>query len=322
MFKKLMDVSEPELLTIPLDKVCLTVKLLAQHQSVAEYFQNTIVQPSFLHIHQTVERLKKMEIMDLFEDLTWLGCRIIDVPVNCQLGKLLVFGILLQCLDPILTIVSFMCCADPLKLPGNVGGTSNAFAPTIRFKIKQERKRIAEGSFSDHLMFIRLYQEWQNQLRDDSPEVALVDEHHFVLNGILESVCETRTLLVGALRSSQLIHNQGQLSMHYINLKSNCWPVIKAALVGGLYPQICVVDTFTWNVKSPKSGKIMLHPSSVLRGLSLETFKECAQNYQTPWIVYGKECPSITCNSIKCCTLVTPFSIAMFAGTYIIINLI
>ncbi|XP_011204346.4 benign gonial cell neoplasm protein [Bactrocera dorsalis] len=301
-----------ELLNMPLDRVCLTVKLLSPHTMVSEYLQTTISRAPFIHIHNTVEFLKKIYVFDELEEVTWLGCRLIDVPIDCQLGKLLVFAILLQCLDPVLTIVSFLSTIDPLQLPTEIGNKQGV--EHLCSKIKDERKRLAENVLSDHLIYLRLYQEWQNNLRDDNPEMVLIDEQDYVLNGILEKVCDIRTHLVGALRSSQLIHNQGQLSMHYINLKSNSWPMIKATLVAGLYPRLCIVDTYEGCIKCNSPKELAIHPISVLGAQAMEPLNTKARSYPSIWIVYGNDINRINCNSTRCCSLVSPLTVAMFAG--------
>lgn len=305
------EVHKPDLLTIPLDRVCLTAKLLSHQSMVSEYLQETIVKPPFIQIYRCVENLKKMSVFTELEDITWLGCRLIDLPVECHLGKLLVFAILLQCLDPILTIVSFMSTLDPFELSQYLDDLVEPYKDTIRCKLKEERSRQSEGFLSDHLTFLRLYQEWQNDLRDEGTD-SVPNKYSFMLNGLLEHVCNARTQLVGALRSAQLIHNKGHLSMHYINLKSNSWPIIKAALVGGLYPSICVLDRKVNRLKSPGKNELVLHPDSVLRGLDMDSLKN--MNFLSPWIIYGSVGKGWHCSSINYNTVVAAISIALFAG--------
>lgn len=280
---------------------------------VAEYLQETIVRPPFIQIFRTVESLKKINVFNDLEDITWLGCRLIDVPVDCYLGKILVFAILLQCLDPVLTIVGFLSTLDPLELSYYMNNLNETFKDLLRHKIKAEKQRLAERIPSDHLTYLRLYQEWQNNFRNEDNCLQL-NEYHFVLNGLLEQVCNMRTQLVGSLRSSQLIHSKGDLSMHYINLKSNCWSVIKAALVGGMYPNICVMEPNVNRIKSPSKLEVVLHPNSVLRPLELNTMNSL--KFASNWLVYGKATNSTNCNSVECNTVVTPLTVALFAGEF------
>ncbi|KAM7342671.1 benign gonial cell neoplasm [Cochliomyia hominivorax] len=311
IYENAQEFPTPELLYMYLDRVCLSVKLLSSNTMVAEYLQETIVKPPFIQVYRTVETLKKINIFTDLEDITWLGCRLIDVPVECYLGKILVFAILLQCLDPVLTIVGFMSTLDPLEVSYYINQLNEPFVDLLRCKIKSEKQRLSEGILSDHLMYLRLYQEWQNNFRNEDNCLEL-NEYHFILNGLLEQVCNMRTQLVGSLRSSQLIHSKGDLSMHYINLKSNCWSVIKAALVAGIYPNICVVDHKVNRIKSPCKREIVLHPSSVLRPLELNA--RSLLNFGSNWIIYDKETNSYSCNSVGCNTVVTSLTVALFGG--------
>ncbi|KAI9579034.1 hypothetical protein GQX74_005917 [Glossina fuscipes] len=320
IFECLPEAITPELLTIPLDRVCLSVKLLSPHRMVAEYLQETIVKPPFPQVFRCVEHLKKIDVFSETEDITWLGCRLVDVPVDCLLGKLLVFAVLLQCIDPVLTIVSFMSTLDPFELNNYLDDLTEPFKDAIRTKMKKERSRLSEGIASDHFVYLRLYQEWQNDVHDEN-NGPLPNEYDFILNGLLEQICDIRTQLVGALRSCQLIHSKGVLSMHYINMKSHSWPIIKAVLVGGLYPNICLVDSKINCVKSPQTRELVLHPDSVLR--SLEFFGNgyansstmVARKINSDWIVYGKRANSGRCNSINYGTVVSPICIALFTGS-------
>lgn len=48
-----------------------------------------------------------IDALDSWEGLTELGHRLLDLPVEPRLGKMLLYSIVLKCLDPVLTIV---CC--------------------------------------------------------------------------------------------------------------------------------------------------------------------------------------------------------------------
>lgn len=49
-----------------------------------------------------------MDVIDENENLTDLGCLVLQIDVEPNLGKMLVFGVWLRCLDPILSIVSWV----------------------------------------------------------------------------------------------------------------------------------------------------------------------------------------------------------------------
>jgi HrpA-like RNA helicase len=46
-----------------------------------------------------------MEAIDDFEEVTELGNHLLDLPIDPRLGKMILYSVVLRCLDPILTIV-------------------------------------------------------------------------------------------------------------------------------------------------------------------------------------------------------------------------
>lgn len=313
-YKKLQETALPALQTIHLDKICLMVKLLSPNTMISEYLTYTIAPPSYINIHQTVQFLKKINVLNDSEDVTWLGCRLVDIPVPCQLGRTLIFGILLQCLDPILTIVSSLCTADPLTIPfhEDIDRLWDRFTISIQNCIKSERKRLAADQFSDHFVFLRLFDEWQNRLKNDLPSLYLTDEHEFVLNGLMEHLNFTRSKILSALRAVNLVQCQGPLSTQSVSSKSNNWPLVKAALTGGMYPNICAVDqrNGTRCIKSAYSMEISLHPNTVVRDflMPLNTTAQGIFN-GSQWIVCSQQR-----DTIKYATIVLPLAVALFAG--------
>ncbi|EDW31506.1 GL10928 [Drosophila persimilis] len=309
-YNSLSENSSPLLQRIQLDKICLTVKALSPNKMVSEYLGYTIAPPPFINVHHAVQFLKKIEALNEVEDLTWLGCRLLDIPVPCQLGRILIYGILLQCLDPILTIVTSLSTTDPLSIPftEDIDNLWDRFTIYIQNLIKNERSRLADNQFSDHFIFLRLFQEWQNRQKSKMPILYLTNEYDFILNGLMEQLSFIRSYIVSSLRAAHMIHFRGVLSIQNLNLLSGNWHVVKAALTGGMYPNICVLDVGKSCLKSAYSEKVHLHPNTVLRDF-LEPFSSSALNFRSPWVVCTKQK-----NYILYATVVIPLAVAMFAG--------
>ncbi|XP_032570287.1 benign gonial cell neoplasm protein isoform X1 [Drosophila sechellia] len=309
-YEELGETSQPSLQTMQLDKICLAVKLLSPNTIISEYLGTTISPPPLINVHHAVQFLKKIDVLDDAEDVTWLGCRLMDIPVSCQLGRMLIFGILLRCLDPILTIVSSLSTADPLGIPftEDIDSLWDRFTIYIQNSIKKERTYLSDNQFSDHFIFVRLYKEWQNRMHNRTPPLYLKDEYEFVLNGLMEQLTSIRSEIVNSLRAANLIHSRGKLSMNNLNQMSCNWHMVKAALTGGMYPNIYAVDTRKSSLKSAFSGNISMHPNTVLRDF-LEPLNISAQSFRTPWIVCNKQK-----SHIVYATLVVPLAVAMFSG--------
>ena len=58
---------------------------------------------------------QQMDALDPFEDLTELGHHLADLPLEPKFGKMILYGVVLKCLDPVLTIASTMSYKDPCR---------------------------------------------------------------------------------------------------------------------------------------------------------------------------------------------------------------
>lgn len=96
----------PEILRLPLQELCLYTKHLAPGNTpIAEFLERALEPPSSAVTRNAVQLLKTIDALDPWEDLTELGSHLLDLPVEPRLGKMLLYAVVLKCLDPILTIV-------------------------------------------------------------------------------------------------------------------------------------------------------------------------------------------------------------------------
>lgn len=59
---------------------------------------------------------QQIDALDHFEDLTEIGYHLADLPLEPRLGKVVLYSIVLKCLDPVLTIVCALAYKDPCKI--------------------------------------------------------------------------------------------------------------------------------------------------------------------------------------------------------------
>lgn len=96
----------PEILRLPLQELCLYAKHLAPGNTpIAEFLDRALEPPSNMVTRNAVQLLKTIDALDPWEDLTELGSHLLDLPIEPRLGKMLLYAVVLKCLDPILTIV-------------------------------------------------------------------------------------------------------------------------------------------------------------------------------------------------------------------------
>ncbi|KAG2466971.1 YTDC2 helicase, partial [Polypterus senegalus] len=119
----------------------------------------------------------------------------------------------------------------------------------------------------------------------------------------------------------RFVRARGGGDIRDVNLNSENWAVVKAALVAGIYPNLIHVDKENFKLVGAKEKKVRIHPTSVL---SQPNFKKippengqatAIQSLPTDWLIYDEMIRSHRIASIRCCSVVTPFTVAIFGGT-------
>ncbi|KAJ7399957.1 putative ATP-dependent RNA helicase YTHDC2 [Pitangus sulphuratus] len=247
--------------------------------------------------------------MDPWEDLTELGYHLTELPVEPHLGKMVLCAIALKCLDPVLTIACALAYRDPFVLP--------ALASQKRAAMLC-RKRFTAGTFSDHMVLLRAFQAWQ-KARSDGWERAFC-EKNFLSQATMEIIVGMRTQLLGQLRASGFVRARGGADIRDVNTNSENWAVVKAALVAGMYPNLVHVDRESLVLTGPKEKKVRFHPTSVLSQTQYKKIPPAngqtaaVQALPTDWLIYDEMTRAHRIANIRCCSVVTPVTVALFCG--------
>ncbi|KXJ83370.1 hypothetical protein RP20_CCG007418 [Aedes albopictus] len=293
----------PEILRVPLTEICLQTSIIASHTSILNFLSKAIQPPSTMSIKQSIKLLQKLGALDDDENLTELGLILADLPVDARLGKILLYGIFLKCIDPVLTIVSALSVNDPFVLP------TTALDKDKAAKLKRD---MAEDSYSDCLCLLRAFQKW-NELKPSMKERQFCNRF-FLNSGTMDTIGSLRSKILGHLRSVGLVKSYGAGNIQDLNQNSDNWAVVKACLVAGLYPNICRVDKENATIKTRIDKKISPHPSSVIRDKSLKKNKESILSLPSEWIIFEEKTRAGIHCLIKCNTVVAPVTIALFCG--------
>ncbi|XP_057341325.1 3'-5' RNA helicase YTHDC2-like isoform X2 [Microplitis mediator] len=301
----------PEILRLPLQELCLFTKHLAPGNTpIAEFLERALEPPSNMITRNAVQLLKSIDALDAWEDLTELGTHLLDLPVEPRLGKMLLYAVVLKCLDPILTIVCSLAYKDPFVLPNQ---------PCQKRAATAVRKKFSADTYSDHMAVLRAFQAWQ-QARASGWERQFC-EKNFISSAVMEMIVGMRTQMLGQLRASGFVRARGTGDIRDINLNSENWAVVKAALTAGLYPNLIRVDREYGQLRTQKESKVFLHPSSTLRDFSKSARTTSAQSHATgvtglpsDWLVYEEMSRSGRFCHVKTVTLVNPVTIALFSG--------
>lgn len=90
------------------------------------------------------------------------------------------------------------------------------------------------------MVVLRAFQGWQ-QARANGWERQFC-EQNFISGAVMEMIVGMRTQLLGQLRASGFVRAKGSGDIRDLNINSESWAVVKAALTAGLYPNLIRVD--------------------------------------------------------------------------------
>lgn len=306
-----------EILRTPLTELCLHAKSLAKlltppNTSIGDFLGKAIEPPTCIVTRNAVQLLKTIDALDPWEELTDLGRHLADLPLAPRLGKCLIYACLLKCLDPILSLVACLAYRDPFHLPARAED---------KLAARAAKKRLTGGAASDHIVLLRAFQAWQEARA--RKQQSYFCSTQYISAASMEIILGTRSQLLSQLRAAGFVRPRGAADLRDLNRNSDSWAVVKACLVAGLYPNLARVDRNASVMRSQKEPKLLLHPSSVLREQLQDTsdkkgpmwtHDKAVQNLATDWIIFEEMSRSGNMVHVKTCTVVTPLTVALFAG--------
>ncbi|CAH1775187.1 unnamed protein product [Owenia fusiformis] len=250
---KFDDYQLPEILRTRLEELCLQIKLLKLGK-IEPFIRKAMQVPSMEALHVSIQLLEDINALDDNEDLTPLGYHLAKMPVDPQTGKMILYGALFGCLDPILTIAASLSFKDAFYIPMEE-----------QKKADQQRQELADGCRSDHIMLARAFSGWEEAKQRGT-------DRHYCYNYFLSA--NTLKMLSDMKRQfADLLLELGFLSNRNakhpsVNANSGNDELIRAVLCAGLYPNVAKLRKLGKGgrptVLSTKTErKVCIHPKSV-----------------------------------------------------------
>ena len=186
-------ISDPEMVRMPLEQVCLQVRALGH--GIAEFLAQALTPPGPESVERAMQSLTLLGALRYGpgQELTALGRLLARLPADVRVGKFLIYGAGLFGLpEPVLTLASAMACGkSPFARPAP--GTNSP--PSAR--------RWARGQ-SDWLSVLAAYEAWRTHLQAaprrgrEATSYAFCDEHGLV-HSVLMTIHEGRRQFSDAL---------------------------------------------------------------------------------------------------------------------------
>ncbi|TFK41870.1 P-loop containing nucleoside triphosphate hydrolase protein [Crucibulum laeve] len=278
----------PEILRIPLESISLTVKAMREDEDVRLYLSQAIDPPKVAAMEKAWSVLQEIGAIDEAGKLTPLGKHISTLPVDIRLAKMLILGCIFQCLGPILTVAASLSSKPLFLSPIDKRDEAN-----------QARARFSTGG-SDLLTDMKAYDEYLKMHAEGKSHGALRSfcEENFISPSTVRDIATLRQEFIGSLAEMAFIPFQSTPTTPALNRNSDNTNLVKAIILGGLWPHVARVHLPKSAIKFDKvqagtvqrentarefkifdlrEGRVFLHPASVLFGTAA---------WKSPFLVY------------------------------------
>ncbi|CAH2006694.1 unnamed protein product [Acanthoscelides obtectus] len=283
----------PEILRVSLEELCLHTKVLApEGTSIHSFLTSAPDPPSANSIKVAIENLQFLGALDKEEDLTSLGEYLAQLSIEPHLGKMLLYGVIFRCLDPVLTLAAAMAHKDPFQLPPQANLKTHA---------AEKRKELIQDITSDHVLYLQVFKKWQESCCNG--RVHAFCNQYYISHPTMNSILETRSQLLGQLRSIRFVHQSSSVEQY--NRHADCWPLIKAIICTGCYPNLAFPLKNSLATRTEK--KVNVQASSACNSKTIST-----------WLVFDEMIKHRNHLLIRGNSAVTTMTVALMCGNDII----
>ena len=188
----------PEIKRVPLEGLCLQIQLQRMSGGIAGFLGKALEPPEEDSIKSAIKTLRQIGALDDKENLTSLGEHLASLPVDVRVGKMLLYGAVLGCLGPVLTIAAVL------------GGRSPFVAPLDKRDDADAAKRMFAEDQSDHLTNLNAFNAWLDaRALGKGAEMAFTRDN-FLSFRTLEGIADLRAQFAQLLHEAGFLGNDGK----------------------------------------------------------------------------------------------------------------
>ncbi|KAH8333923.1 hypothetical protein KR059_004546 [Drosophila kikkawai] len=256
------EIPTPEILRSKLESIILILKLL-HIDDPYRFLQTLINAPNPEAIRIGVNLLMRIEALDSAGILTPLGMHLAKLPIDPQMGKMILMSALFCCLDPVTSAAAALSFKSPFYAP--LGKES---------RVDEIKRKMARNMRSDHLLVHNTIQAYRESRHMHA-------ERDFCYKNFLSST--TLNQLEGMKNQfSELLYNYKFLTSSNCkdsasNTNSSKIPLLRAIIGAGLYPNMAHLRKSRQirnrvraihTMATDDGRRVNFHPSSVNSGES------------------------------------------------------
>ena len=280
----LQEFMTPEMKRSRLENVILKILVLG-YDDVDGFLAQLLDPPSRESVALSNQALRDIGALDKDDSLTDLGHTLGQLPLDPQLGKMMVLAAALSCLDPVLSVVTALENKSPFCLTSRAREAAQAV------------DQLAADTASDHLAVANAVACWDGiQVHNFNPIIqsTIVKTFPVQARGLggqartaaVQDFCSQNFISQRTLRSMEKMKYQYALELHKlglcptsdlsdpaVNRNSGCEALVRAVIAIGLVPNVATVqeevedgkDKFT--LVTARGQNLEFHPRSVNRNV-------------------------------------------------------
>ncbi|RNF03748.1 putative RNA helicase [Trypanosoma rangeli] len=320
-FEALDDHQLCEMHRVPLEGLILQIYSLDLGDEV-EYLQKALSPPEEHAVRSSVRALTTLGALTFDKRLTSLGHHLANLPLDVRIGKMIIHGAILHCVDPVLTIAACLAVRSPFLS-----------AMDYQTEVEAVRRAFAGEYMSDHLVFWFAYASWiAMQHKEGTSAAKKLCARYYLSIPTLKQIQSTKRQYERYLYEAGFIEETPTQSSHdrflynpvltlddrvyesggeRFNANAGSVKCILSCVVAGLYPNIARVKTGA----SKKGGtfvnmttfdglEVLIHPSSVAGK---------AKTFASPLLVYVDKVKT-SATFLRDVSMVTPLHVILFSG--------
>ncbi|KAL3670265.1 hypothetical protein V7S43_004578 [Phytophthora oleae] len=325
-----------EIHRVSLEQLCLQIKKL-ELGSIKGFLSKAIEPPNEDAIDAAIQELvdiaafrtvgesPKNKLRDIHDEevvLTPLGNHLAMLPLDARIGKFLVYGSILRCIEPVAIIAACISSRSPFLM--------SMSDPEMRAKQDALKKELGGTWKSDHLLLWKLVERYaplrgQKMKRSFCRDIGLSYD-------TMESILDLKHQYLQQLDNIGFYESS---SADNLNGNADAPRIIKAALCAGLYANVAQVvypeqkyfqaahgvveedhnaKQIRYFVRSTieagQRERVFLHPSSC-------NFSQ--NHYDSPWLLYT-ELVQTSKIFVRESTMVNPYALLLFGGQLEVIH--
>ncbi|KAF1345770.1 P-loop containing nucleoside triphosphate hydrolase protein [Delphinella strobiligena] len=258
---KMAERPDPEILRVPLEQLCLSVKAMGVAE-VATFLASAITPPSSLAVSGALRTLHRMGALDGSE-LTALGRHLSMIPADLRCGKLLVYGATFGCLEATLTIAAILTGRSPFVNP-----------PAKRDEAKAARSAFGVGGQGDLICDLRAYETWAEMRRNGEGNYSMKQwcDSNYISQQTLFDISTNRRQYLSSLQEIGFIPfgSGAENAASKFNAHNTNYALLRCLIAAAFTPQIARIDFPDTKYAASVSGAVALDPEA----RTIKYFKE------------------------------------------------